>query len=74
MEVLKYYLIKTTFQWLETYLSDGEGRRLGHFSVRTEECVTLESLVLARGDEGEHAVVRCVRGAIGDPEFSLFEP
>ena len=57
---------------MEGYLSNGECGCLGHFSVRTEECVTLESLVLARGDEGKHTVVRCVRGAIGDPEFSLF--
>ena len=33
--------------------------------------MALERLVLVGGDEGEHAVVRRVRRAVGDPEMEL---
>ena len=42
-----------------------------HFPLWAEEGVALERLVLVGGDEGEHAVVRRVRRAVGDPEMVL---
>ena len=42
-----------------------------HFPLWAEEGVALERFVLVGGDEGEHAVVRRVRRAVGDPEMEL---
>ena len=42
-----------------------------HFPLGAEEGVTLERLVLVGGDEGEDAVVRRVRRAVGDPGMEL---
>ena len=79
IEVLKYYLTNRHLPSLnavemsisEIYLRNGERRSLGHLPVRTEEGVALERLVLVGGDEGEHAVVRRVRRAVGNPEMEL---
>ena len=64
---------KSQLHLITLYLSNGEGRRLGHFSVGTEESVAFKGFILARRDEGKHAVVSCVRRAVRDPDNREFD-